>query len=232
MQDMIAAGEAWFEQQRRQHLAVNVEYRPRGALLPRTCRATLVVGKWESLDSAGQIVRMETRDFLIHTDDLPSEPKRGDKIAVASEGSEQIYEVAIPDGAQAAWRWADRQQRVRRIHTMATTSSAPASPSLYLVVAVGASPDEAITDLAIKSQFSASMQASRAIARQVVADQDFIYVVLPTSFGQPSIAVGGLTVTAWNTTVRNIVFDGQASRSYTIYRSLYPVTGNVSIKVT
>ncbi len=232
VQDLIAKGEAWFEEQRRRHLAVTVEYRPANALLPRTCRATLVVGRWESISGTGQVVRMETRDFYIHTDELPQDPKRGDKIAVNETGVERIYDVAIPDGAKAPWAWADRQQKTRRIHTMATTAT-PSQPAILLVRCFGASPEADITDAQIKSQLTVEMVATPALSKQVIASSSYIYVVIPTSFVSPSLTfrINGFVSTAWERTDRAMVFDGQASRSYAIFRSTYAVSGSVLLEV-
>jgi hypothetical protein len=232
MQDMIAAGEAWFEQKRRDHLSVFVEYLPVGSLLSRTCHATLVIGRWQAVDAAGQMIRSETRDFYIHRDELPADPKRGDKLTVTENGASQVYEVSIPEGAQFAWQWADRSQKVRRIHTMATTHTPAASSSALLVVCVGASASASITDSEVKSQLTALLQSSRAVTRTVTAAAQYVYIVLPASFGEPAIDVNGLRVTAWQATVRSMTFDGQAARDYRIYRSLYPVTGSISIGVS
>lgn len=232
MADMISAGEAWFETQRRKHLSVFVEYLPVGSLLPRTCQATLVIGRWQAVDAAGQMIRSETRDFFIHRDELPGDPKRHDKITVVENGASQVYEVAIPEGGQAAWQWADRSQKVRRIHTMATAHTPATSSTALLVVCVGASSAAAITDEQIKVQLTAQLQSSRALTRNVVAAGQYVYIVLPASFGTPLIDVNGLRVTAWQTSVRAITFDGQAARDYQIYRSLYAVTGSISIGVS
>jgi hypothetical protein len=115
--DLIAQAESWFEQQRREHLAIDVEYQPRGSFVPVSCRATLVVGKWDTIDKAGNLVRYETKDFFIATDDYASDPVRGDRIVVDEGAGEEVYEVTIPDGKPQAWAWADRRQRVRRVHT-------------------------------------------------------------------------------------------------------------------
>jgi hypothetical protein len=232
MADMIAAGEAWFETQRRKHLSVFVEYRPVGSLLSRTCQATLVIGRWQSIDSTGQTIRSETRDFFIHSDELSGDPKRRDKITVTENGVARVYEVSIPEGGQSPWQWADRSQKVRRIHTMATTSTPASSSAALLVVCVGASAATAITDAEIKSQLTAQLQSSRALTRNVVAAGQYVYLVVPASFGVPLIDVNGLRVTAWQTSVRAITFDGQAARDYQIYRSLYAVTGSISIGVS
>lgn len=113
----MAKGAAWFDQMRRQHLSITVDYLAVGSLLPAQCVATVVDGRWEGIDAAGQIVRMETRDFFINIDDLADDPQRGDTITVDENGIEEIYEVSVPQGVQQAWRWSDRQHRIRRIHT-------------------------------------------------------------------------------------------------------------------
>lgn len=117
MQDLMAKAEAWFEGQRRTHLAIDVEYQPRGTFAPLPCRATLVVGRWDTIDKAGNLVRYETKDFFISADDYAADPARGDRILVDESGVVEVYEVTIPDGRPQAWAWADRRQRVRRVHT-------------------------------------------------------------------------------------------------------------------
>ena len=123
MQDMIAIGETWFRSQRREHLATEVSYQPTVGPA-RTVLATVVVGRWESVDAAGQIMRTETRDFLVDTTDLAQDPKRGDKLVYGGA----TYEVTIPPGAEHHWRWSDRNQTLRRIHTMVTQGSASRIP--------------------------------------------------------------------------------------------------------
>lgn len=113
---MLAKAAGWFEAQRREHLAVEVDYTPAGSLHSIRCRATPVIGRWEGVDAAGQMVRIETRDFIIAVADMPEEPKRGDRIVFAENGVERVYSVTVPDGSRQAWRWVDRNQDVRRIH--------------------------------------------------------------------------------------------------------------------
>jgi hypothetical protein len=119
MQDMIAIGETWFRSQRREHLATEVSYQPTVGPA-RTVLATIVVGRWESVDAAGQIMRTETRDFLVDTTDLAQDPRRGDKLVYGGA----TYEVTIPPGAEHHWRWSDRNQTLRRIHTMVVSGGA------------------------------------------------------------------------------------------------------------
>jgi hypothetical protein len=230
MQDMIAIGEAWFEQQRRQHLAVEVEYRPLAGL-PRTCKATVVTGRWESLDAAGTVLRMETRDFFIHRDELPQDPKKGDVVAITEYDAETTYEVMIPPGAQHHWRWSDRNQAIRRIHTMVKQGAAAVIDESLLVRAIGVSTAAAITDEQIAAQLTLDLGTNRVLAKQLTPAAAYVYVVLPESFGAPLVSVNGFRTTALELTSRSITFDGQTSRSYRIYRSTYPVTGTLLVEV-
>ena len=59
-----------------------------------------------------------------------------------------------------------------------------------------------------------------------------MYFVLPTAFGTPTFKIGGLVVTAWETTTRSITFVGQGAISYTIYRSTYPLTGTIQVSLS
>jgi hypothetical protein len=125
MQDMIAAGETWFRSQRREHLATEVSYQP-AIGTTRTVRATVVVGRWESIDAAGQMLRTETQDFFVDTTDLAQDPKKGDRIVAGGF----TYEVMIPPGAEHHWRWSDRNKTLRRIHTMVTEGPANRTPAV------------------------------------------------------------------------------------------------------
>jgi len=117
MQDMIAAGAAWFDDQRRKHLSVYVTYQRVGAVGTSSVPVTIGMSRWDSVDAAGQVTRYETRDYLVSVDDLQQPPARGDTITeVDYRGRRCVYEVSAP-GGQAAWQWADRGQRIRRVHT-------------------------------------------------------------------------------------------------------------------
>ena len=125
MQDMIAIGETWFRSQRREHLATEVSYQPTIGTT-RTVRATVVVGRWESIDAAGQMLRTDTQDFFVDTTDLAQDPKKGDRIVAGGF----TYEVMIPPGAEHHWRWSDRNKTLRRIHTMVTDGPATRTPAV------------------------------------------------------------------------------------------------------
>ena len=135
MQDVIAAGETWFQSQRREHLSTEVSYQPTIGTT-RTVRATVVIGRWESIDAAGQMLRTETQDFFVDTTDLAQDPKKGDRIVAGGA----TYEVMVPPGAEHHWRWSDRSKTLRRIHTMVTegpanrTPAVPGPPTALVVV--------------------------------------------------------------------------------------------------
>jgi len=113
MQDLISQGAAWFRQQADKHLSVQVEYRSIGSLVPVSVPAMVGMTRHDSMDQAGSITRIESRDFFISTDYLSAVPKKGDRV-IEPDGN--AYEVFAPFNANA-WVWADRQQKIRKIHT-------------------------------------------------------------------------------------------------------------------
>ncbi len=123
MQDMIAKGAAWFDQQRKEHLSVMVDYQPTGAMFAKSVHATIGMTRWDSMDSVGQMIRFETRDYFVSVDEMRDNPKRGDRIhETDAAGTRRTYEVMVPGGANNPWSWADRGQRIRRIHTQLVES--------------------------------------------------------------------------------------------------------------
>lgn len=112
MQDLIGKGAAWFRDQARAHLSAAVEYRAVGSLVPQEVPAMITTTRHETVDQAGQLVRIESRDFFINTDDYSRVPQKGDR--VYAEGN--VYEVFSPFGSNP-WVWADRQQKIRKVHT-------------------------------------------------------------------------------------------------------------------
>jgi hypothetical protein len=75
------------------------------------------------------------------------------------------------------------------------------------------------------------LATNRALTRTLTPSAAYVYIVLPTSYGSPTLKVNGIVSTAWETTQRSITFTGQAARSYTIYRSTYAVTGTLNLEV-
>lgn len=231
MQDLLANAATWFESQRRDHLAATVNYRPLVGLA-RDCKATLIVGRWESLTKDGQVTRIETRDFLIHRDELPQDPKRGDKIALTENGAERLYEVSIPSGSDNPWRWSDRSETLRRIHTQSVQGATAVANETLLVRAIGVSTAAAITDQQIAAQLTLDLGVNRIVSKTLTPAAAYVYVVTPVSFGNAVITMNGFTTTAWELTTRSIAFSGQTARPYNVYRSTYPITGTALVEVT
>jgi hypothetical protein len=113
MQDIISQGAAYFRQQADKHLSVQVEYKGLGSLVPLSVPAMVGMTRHDSMDQAGSITRIESRDFFISTDYLSAVPKKGDRV-IEPDGT--AYEVFAPFNSNA-WVWADRQQKIRKIHT-------------------------------------------------------------------------------------------------------------------
>lgn len=226
---MLAAGEVWFEQQRRAHGSVAALYHPKdepGVTYP--CAVTLVVGKWDMIDTQQQIVRIESKDFFVSVADYAPSPKAGDRITYVERGVDHAYEVTIPRGRDQCWGWADRSERLRKVHTFRRADPAAA----LLVRAVGVFAGVAITDAEIVSALALDSATSRRLSRSVSPASQYIYIVLPESFGEPTIRINGFPVTAWASLTRTIAFNGQSPRPYRVLRSSYAVTGVVQLEVT
>lgn len=114
MADMMATAAAWFESQRRSHLSVDAEYYKLGSVTPVDCVVTVVTGKWDAMNAAGQMVRVQTKDIFVPVADYSDEPQRGDRI-VTGGGT---YEVVVPPGMDQCWLWSDVANKLRRVHCM------------------------------------------------------------------------------------------------------------------
>jgi len=118
-----------------------------------------------------------------------------------------------------------------RVHTIATAEASQVAPTLRRRF-WGSFAATTMTDAQIVASLANDLGGSRAQSRTIIAQTAYIYVVIPTSFGAPTFAVSGLTSSAWETTQRTITFAGQSALSYGIYRTTYPITGNVSLVVS
>jgi hypothetical protein len=94
---------------------------------PLSIAVTAIVGdtsnQVDNMD--GVTVRTHTRDYLVDAVDLVDlagpdpviiEPRRGDTITDHESNPAQVYEV-LPMAGEPCWRWSDRAQKRRRIHT-------------------------------------------------------------------------------------------------------------------
>lgn len=92
--------------------------------------ATLTAGRgrttFENLNASGVLIRIESRDFLIATDELIlageiTLPVRGDKIRETDEaGNTCEYEILELNG-EPAWRYSDGYRLQLRVHTKLTS---------------------------------------------------------------------------------------------------------------
>lgn len=116
MADMMATAATWFESQRRAHLSQSATYLPLAGIPYTGILVTIVTGKWDVMDAAGQMVRVQTKDIFVPVADYPEEPVRGDRIYI--DGTEETYEVVVPPGRGQCWMWSDVGDKLRRIHCM------------------------------------------------------------------------------------------------------------------
>jgi len=229
MADLLASGASWLADRLAASAGRTVRY-VRGQT---TVNLTATVGAsvFEAANQSGVLERWESRDFLVKAGVFPlGLPERHDRVVDTFGGTEVTYEVCSPRGVPV-WHYGDGFRATMRIHTKAIADDTATSPAL-LVRWWGASTAAAITDQQIVAQLSSDMADARAQTRSIVASAAYLYVVLPASFGSPTFAIGGLTNSAWEVTTRSITFTGQAARSYSIYRSTYPITGTVVLVVT
>jgi len=229
MSDLLASGASWLADQLAAGAAKSCRYY-RG-MDYGVVNATIGRSQFEAQNTSGVIETWQSHDFIVRSGMLPfGDPMRGDRIVETLNGVDVTFEVASPHNT-AWWEYADSFRQTVRIHTVAKSESSKAVPTL-LRRFWGSFAGDAITDSQIVSSLSSDLGGSRAQARTIAAASAYLYVILPTSFGVPTFAVGGLTSSAWQTTTRTITFSGQAATSYGIYRSTYQITGTVTLVVS
>ena len=97
-----------------QSLASEAVYRPLGGEA-HTIRAVVGRTVFRSPDENGVWTRVETRDFIVTREQLPSEPQVGDEVEFLGG----TYEVLAPAG-EPCWRWSDAFKTAYRIHAKHT----------------------------------------------------------------------------------------------------------------
>lgn len=228
MSDILASGAAWLADQLAANASRQVMYY-RGTS-GAAVYATVGVSRFEAQNSSGITETWESRDYIIKNESLPfGEPQRHDLIVETLNGNDIRYEVSSPRGV-AVFHYGDAYRKTIRVHTIATNESSYLQPTLLLRY-WGAFAGQTITDQQIAAALSNDMGAARGQVRTITASGQYLYFVLPSSFGAPSFTINGLTSTAWETTSRSVAFTGQASRAYTIYRSTYAITGAATVAV-
>lgn len=119
MGDLLDRGSAFLDDQRHKHMSRTVVYQ-RGAEA-KEVQATIGKTEFEQADDAGLIHRVESRDFLVRTDDMDlgsglTLPRAGDQVRETVGTQVFVYEVNAP-GGQPPFRNSDPYRRVLRIHT-------------------------------------------------------------------------------------------------------------------
>ena len=119
MANLFETGATWLAQQLRTHASTDVIYVRGVDQVP--VKATIGKTEFEIDDGSGVIVRIQSRDFLIHTADLvladtESLPVAGDLIREAQGANTFVYEVMAP-GNEPHYRYSDPFRKLLRIHT-------------------------------------------------------------------------------------------------------------------
>ncbi len=117
MADLLQIGSDWLEQQRTRFASRLVTYQ-RADMLADVL-ATIGRTVFDLDDGAGAVIRVESRDYLILTADLPfGLPQRGDRFREVQGDDAFVYEVIGP-GQEPCWRYSDAYRKTVRIHTKA-----------------------------------------------------------------------------------------------------------------
>ena len=110
MSNVLHHGIAWFNAQREMFCSEAIIYR-RGDV-EHDVNATLGKTVFRIENEYGQIVRYQSRDFMIAKSELPIEPDSGDQIV----HNNSLFEVMAP-ASEPCWRYSDIQKTTYRIHT-------------------------------------------------------------------------------------------------------------------
>lgn len=119
MSDILEKGAKWLAKKRNAHMTRTVTYiRGSDAI---EINATVGRSEFEESDDYGQLLRHQSRDYLVLTEDLviggaQTTPMPGDVIQDEEGKATVNYEVMSP-GGQPAWRYTDGQHQTLRIHT-------------------------------------------------------------------------------------------------------------------
>lgn len=119
MNDLLQKGNTWLTDMRSAHMSKSVAYAPiAGGSVAIVAAIARTVFEVETEPGAGIFQKIESRDFIVATSLMASDPVRGDRIREALEGTNKVlvYEVLAP-GGQPCWQWADGHRTARRIHT-------------------------------------------------------------------------------------------------------------------
>jgi len=117
--NLLEAGAEWLANQLKTHASSDVVYVRGGDQVP--VKATIGKTEFEIDDGSGVVVRIQSRDFLIHTADLvlggtETLPVAGDLIREVQGTNTFVYEVMAP-GNEPHYRYSDPFRKLLRIHS-------------------------------------------------------------------------------------------------------------------
>ena len=119
MANLLQTGSSWLADQMKTHASVDVVYERGVEQVP--VKATIGKTEFELDDGSGVVVRIQSRDYLIHAADLqlsgsPTLPVAGDRIRETQGDKTFVYEVMAP-GNEPHYRYSDTFRKLLRIHS-------------------------------------------------------------------------------------------------------------------
>lgn len=119
MTNLLQTGSSWLADQMKTHASVDVVYERGAEQVP--VKATIGKTEFELDDGSGVVVRIQSRDYLIHAADLqlsgsPALPVAGDRIRETQGDKTFVYEVMAP-GNEPHFRYSDTFRKLLRIHS-------------------------------------------------------------------------------------------------------------------
>ena len=119
MSNLLQIGASWLADQMKTHASIDVTYERGVEQVP--VKATVGKTEFELDDGSGVVVRIQSRDFLIHAADLvlggiETLPVAGDLIRETQGAKTFVYEVMAP-GDEPHYRYSDPYRKLLRIHT-------------------------------------------------------------------------------------------------------------------
>lgn len=117
---MLNEGREWLADQITANASVMVEY-VRGESSIEDLAATVGRSVFDEEDARGNLITVETRDYLIKTsllvmDAMQVFPMEGDLVIETQSGRAYTYRV-LPVGAEPCYRFADAGRFMLRVHT-------------------------------------------------------------------------------------------------------------------
>ena len=119
MTNLLQIGASWLADQMKTHASIDIIYERGAEQVP--VKATVGKTEFELDDGSGVVVRIQSRDYLIHAADLvlggvETLPVAGDLIREAQGAKTFVYEVMAP-GDEPHYRYSDPFRKLLRIHT-------------------------------------------------------------------------------------------------------------------